>query len=148
MSLSLPLRIRILSCVLYIFFSYYYFGERWSLGYYLRSSFRGWIQSSIYWRYSRYHIEIPRCLLMIINERSRIKCKLDRDNLNWNEWPVTVKQFNRIWLYIYIPKLISNILYITFDPLSILYQLSRRKDAIKKGITKFHESSYHKWKFL
>lgn len=55
---------------------------------------------------------------MIINERSRIKCKLDRGNLNWNEWPATVKQFNRIWLYIYIPKLISNILYITFDPLS------------------------------
>lgn len=36
------------------------------------------------------HIEIPRCLLMIINERSRIKCKLDRGNLNWNEWPATV----------------------------------------------------------
>lgn len=36
------------------------------------------------------HIEIPRCLLMIINERSRIKCKLDRDNLNWNEWPANV----------------------------------------------------------
>lgn len=57
---------------------------------------------------------------MIINERSRIKCKLDRGNLNWNEWPATVKQFNRIWLYIYIPKLISNILYITFDPLPIV----------------------------
>lgn len=36
------------------------------------------------------HIEIPRCLLMIINERSRIKRKLDRGNLNWNEWPATV----------------------------------------------------------
>lgn len=54
---------------------------------------------------------------MIINERSRIKCKLDRGNLNWNEWPATVN-LTVFLLYIYIPKLISNILYIIFDPLS------------------------------